>query len=111
MEVLDVFRERLKSTREQRGWSQGELAERTKLPPSSISHFENGPRKPSFDNLKKIAEALNVTTDFLLGRSDKPEGAGEVDMLARKVSGLPETGRAAVNAFIKALEDQKLIKR
>lgn len=109
METMDAFRERLKKTREKRELSQAQLAEKVKLPPSSISHFENGPRKPSFDNLKKLAEALNVTTDFLLGRSDEPEGVAQVDMLARTVSHLPENQRAAVDAFIQILEQKKIL--
>ena len=35
---------------------------------SAISHFETGTRKPSFDNLRRLADALDVTTDYLLGR-------------------------------------------
>lgn len=108
METIDIFRERLKKTRENRGLSQAQLADMISLPPSSISHFENGPRKPSFDNLRKLASALNVTTDFLLGRSDNQEGVAQVDVLARKVNDLPQDSRNAVEAFIQILEDKKL---
>ncbi len=30
------------------------------MPPSSIAHFETGTRKPSFDTLRRIANALTV---------------------------------------------------
>ena len=107
METIGIFRERLKKIRENRGLSQSQLADMIGLPPSSISHFENGPRKPSFDNLRKLASALNVSTDFLLGRSDNQEGAAQVDVLARKVNDLPQDSRNAVEAFIQILEDKK----
>jgi len=72
------FAQRLKKAREKRGIGQQQLAEAAFLPPSSISHFESGSRKPSFDNLRRIAAALDVSTDFLLGRvdeMDRVEGA------------------------------------
>jgi transcriptional regulator with XRE-family HTH domain len=70
---LDIFKERLKEARTLRKLNQAELAAKAGLPPASVSHFESGPRKPSFDNLKALAAALDVTTDYLLGRSDKPD--------------------------------------
>jgi transcriptional regulator with XRE-family HTH domain len=76
-EHIDIFKQRLKAARVLRGLNQAELAARAGLPPASVSHFESGPRKPSFDNLKALASALNVTTDYLLGRSDKPEASAE----------------------------------
>lgn len=78
------FPERLRSARELRGLSQSQLADRSGLQPSAISHFEQDRRSPSFDNLKRLANALNVTTDYLLGRTDDPAVCGPVgDQLFR----------------------------
>lgn len=74
---IDIFKERLKTARDLRGLSQAQLAAKAGLPAASVSHFESGPRKPSFDNLKALAGALDVTTDYLLGRSDIPEASAE----------------------------------
>lgn len=71
-----IFAQRLKTARENRKLSQGDLAERSRLQPSAISHFETGSRSPSFDNLKKLADALDVSTDFLLGRTDEQTASG-----------------------------------
>lgn len=57
--------------------TQAQLAERAGLPAAAVSHFETGARKPSFENLVKLSEALSVTTDFLLGRETEPGAAGE----------------------------------
>src|ERR1700761_4283881 len=79
-----VFSERLRTAREKRSLSQTELAEKAGFQPSAISHFETGSRAPSFDNLKRLADALNVTTDYLLGRTDDPAICGPVgDQLFR----------------------------
>jgi transcriptional regulator with XRE-family HTH domain len=70
------FSDRLRHSREAlRRLSQSELAERAGLQPSAVSHFETGRRSPSFDNLRRLADALDVTTDYLLGRTDEPKGS------------------------------------
>src|SRR5258705_3782374 len=58
----DEFSERLRQAREYRGLTQGELAQKAGLQPSAVSHFETGVRKPSFDNLRLLADTLDVTT-------------------------------------------------
>ena|ERR1035437_1635462 len=78
------FSDRLRDERERKGLSQSELAARSGLQPSAISHFETGNRGPSFENLKKLADALSVTIDYLLGRTEEPKGASKlVDSLFR----------------------------
>ena len=73
-----VFKDRLRKAREDNGLSQAQLAEKTGLQPSAVSHFEAGRRAPSFDNLRVLADALGVTTDHLLGREQKQGFAGPV---------------------------------
>lgn len=58
----------LKDCRYGRKLKQIELADKTGLNASAISNFESGSRKPSIGNLIKLADALEVTTDYLLGR-------------------------------------------
>lgn len=74
----DSFGERLRDQREGKGLSQAELAEKAGLQPSAISHFEAGRRAPSMENLRRIADGLSVTVDFLLGREVSPMPAGPV---------------------------------
>lgn len=70
------FSEILKKTRESKGLSQAALATKSGMKPSAISHFESGRRLPSLDNLKKIADALVVTMDYLTGRDSVAASAG-----------------------------------
>ena len=76
--MSEKFPFRLLSARQLRGFSQSELAAKAGLQPSAVSHFETGRRAPSFDNLKALSNALEVTTDYLLGRVDKPHLIGGV---------------------------------
>lgn len=68
------FPQRLQSTRNHRGLNQQELAKRAGLQATAVSHFETGTRKPSFDNLRRLADALETTVDYLMGRTDDPAG-------------------------------------
>ena len=87
------FPERLRQTRFRRGLSQGELADRAKIPGSAVSHFESGTRKPSFDNLKRVADALEVTADYLLGRVDEETAFAGADELYRDIDNLTAEDR------------------
>lgn len=69
------FGGRLVEAREKRGLSQAELARLAGLQPAAIGHFERERRKPSFANVRALAKALNVSSDYLLGRSSTMEGA------------------------------------
>jgi transcriptional regulator with XRE-family HTH domain len=99
----ELFQERLKVARELRKWSQGDLATRAGMPPSSIAHFESGSRKPSFDTLRRLANGLEVTTDFLLGRVDDPGLAEAGDPLFRDIGKLTGGDRDLAKDFLKML--------
>ena len=102
--LTGAFAERLKSARESRKLNQGQLAKLAGLQPSAVSHFETGTRKPSFDNLRRLADALAVTTDYLLGRAGEMTGsAASIDRLHRHYSGLSAEHQEVVDDFIKVL--------
>tara|TARA_X000001316_G_C912563_1_gene27568 strand:+ start:129 stop:485 length:357 start_codon:yes stop_codon:yes gene_type:complete len=103
----DIFRERLKAARDLRQWSQSELAKKADMPPSSIAHFESGSRKPSFATLRKLANALEVSTDYLLGRVDDPGLTEAGDPLYRHVSELSGDDRELAEDFLKMLSGRK----
>lgn len=101
--LSDLFPKRLKAAREFRNWNQSELAGKANMPPSSIAHFESGSRKPSFDTLRRLANALEVTTDYLLGRVDDPTLAQAADPLFRDVGKLTGNDRELAKDFLKML--------
>ena len=75
-EELSIFAQRLRQVREERGFSQANLASLAGLQPAAVSHFETGKRSPSFANLRRLADVLNASIDFLLGRSEERTTAG-----------------------------------
>lgn len=98
------FPARLRSVRERRGLSQSELAAKSGLQPSAISHFETGRRAPSFENLRALADALSVSTDYLLGRQEEPTTAGPVaEKMFRHLSRMSDADQALLEEFAKTL--------
>lgn len=74
-ETDNVFAERLRTARKQRELNQTELARISGLQPAAIGHFEANRRKPSFANIRALAKALEVSSDYLLGRAGSIRGA------------------------------------
>jgi len=100
---------RLKEIREKREWSQSQLEEKSGIPAVMISQFETGVRKnPSAATLVKLANALSISMDYLLGRTDVPTPVGgPVAALLRTLEGASGTTFDAVTAVGKHLTDQE----
>lgn len=101
-----IFSERLKEARKLRGWNQEELGEKAGMPATTIAHFEGGTRRPSFESLRRLAVALEITSDFLLGRVDKPELAQDGDPLYRDIGRLSGSDREIAKDFLKMLAER-----
>lgn len=98
-----VFPDRLRTAREYRGLNQGELAKKAGMQPSAISHFETGTRKPSFDNLRILADTLDVSTDYLLGRAEEFKALAGPDRLHRHYESLQASDRKMADDLIEML--------
>jgi transcriptional regulator with XRE-family HTH domain len=99
----EIFPERLRTARDKRGLNQTDLAKRAGLQASAISHFETGTRKPSFDNLRRLADALDVTTDYLLGRVKELDGLAGADRLHRHYDRLSSQDRDVADSVLETL--------
>lgn len=64
---------RIKEVREKLGLNQAKLAAEADITPAAISQIESGDRIPSTPILRRLATALQVSTDYLLGSTDKSE--------------------------------------
>lgn len=105
MDFSDRFGQRLRRAREIRKMTQKEVAERAGLPPSLISHFENGTRSPAFENLRRLALNMQVSADYLLGISESMEmrlGSSEHD-----INALTLANRELIVAIIQVLLQQQ----
>lgn len=57
---------RIRDARDQRGWSQTELADRLRCTQTAVSLWESGKRTPGLDDLIEIADALDMDVNTFL---------------------------------------------
>jgi transcriptional regulator with XRE-family HTH domain len=106
--LASLFKSRLQQVRKLRELNQEELGAKAGLPSSAISHFESGTRKPSFDNLKKLADALEVSIDYLMGRTSSMSGAKAAEVgIFRDYENLTDDDRELARDFMARLAKRK----
>ena len=109
------FGKRLKEMRQARGLTQIELAKIVGGTQKMITHYENRVKFPPVDMIPKLAKALKVSTDELLGI--KPLKDGEFTKnknLMRRftiVSKLPLRDQRSIFSFINALNAKQTAKQ
>ena len=80
--------ERIIKARTKKGWNQRELARRVNLNASVMNRIESGDRAIRDDELVRLAKALGVSTDYLLGITNDKET--ELTEEARQMFGDPD---------------------
>lgn len=71
-----MFGQRLRMLRMKRNFTQPQLAELIDVALRTYQGYEGGSRSPSFDTLVKIADILDVSIDYLLGRDQWMQSHG-----------------------------------
>lgn len=112
------FNERLKELREKNNLTQEQLAKISGVSSRMIQRYEYGTSRPRLDAAEKIAKALNVSTDELLGNADMlvaqanekygARGAKQAKQLTDEVTGLFAGGDMAeedMDLMMKAIQD------
>ena len=77
--IENIFRERLSLCLNAKHMTGAELSALSGTSEAAISRYLCGLRSPTIDNLVRIATALNVSTDYLLGLNDAPDSNGLVN--------------------------------
>lgn len=111
----EILKRRIVQARERKELNQAQLAQLAGVTPAAISQIENGLRVPSIPVLHRIADVLEVTLDFLLGKKDEVEFKdllqhGKVEEFYRGFKGLdPEDQQTILNniEFLKSRSKEK----
>lgn len=116
--MIMKFNERLKELREKNNLTQEQLAKISGVSSRMIQRYEYGTSRPRLDAAEKIAKALNVSTDELLGNADMlvaqanekygARGAKQAKQLTDEVTGLFAGGDMAeedMDLMMKAIQD------
>ena len=94
---MKMFCERLKKMRIEKNLTQTEIAKMIYISQPAYSKYEMGTASPNPETLKKLAEVLNVSVDYLIGNDVPPERPGYVR--------IPVLGRVAAGIPIDAIEE------
>ena len=70
---MGTFGENLRKLREMRDITQEQLAEMADIARTMVGRYETTDQLPSLDTLMRLADALDTSTDYLLGRTDSPD--------------------------------------
>ena len=102
------FEERLKKLRQEKNLTQEELAKQIKSSRSNIANYENGKNLPSVEVLDKLSEIFNVSTDYLLGKTDirnsEKIDIKDIDMgFAAGYKGLTDTNKETLKNIMEGL--------
>ena len=100
--------ERIKLLRNEKGLTQDKLGNMTGIHPKHIGKYEASKAAPSADKLKQIAEALEVSADYLLFDNAPKEGRVEINdsELLEKfilIDSMDEDNRTPIKDVIDAL--------
>ena len=68
----DIFGKRMKILRDKKGLNQEDIANEIGISRASYSHYETNRVEPDLNIIRKLSDYHNVTTDYLLGKSDQP---------------------------------------
>lgn len=69
------FGQRLKTVRKEHHLTQKQLAEQIGVTERNLRHYELGTMKPGLDVILSILDNVDVSADYLLGRTDTPSVA------------------------------------
>lgn len=71
-DIRQVLGDRIRRRRMALGMNQTAFAATTRIPVQVLSRLEHGHQSIGVERLVDLAEALQVSTDYLVGRSDDP---------------------------------------
>lgn len=103
-----ILGQRIKEERNKIGLSQKELAEKIGKSIGNVSGYEIADRLPPVDVLCNMADIFNCTTDYLLGRTNRPD----TEIIEGKVNGhkieaevIRRTGYNTVETTLNTIEE------
>lgn len=103
----DVFGKRLKELRKANGYTIEQFAEKVGIAKSSVGYYENAKRLPDVEILTRIADALNVSADYLIGRTNTAAQKGKMKTVC-DFTGLSDNAAEYLVHLVKDRDYEKL---
>ncbi|WP_313893893.1 helix-turn-helix transcriptional regulator [Psychrobacillus sp.] len=92
---MERFAKRLKECREFKKsnnpmWTQKYVADKIGMARTTYTAYENGTKLPPIDIVDNLATLLGVSTDYLLGRIEKPTNPQTVSVAGKEINLSPD---------------------
>ena len=116
--MSESFAWRLKTEREAKRWTQSFLANLIGVSNGTISGYERNYREPDIETITQLAEAFEVSVDFLLGKTplrnynmsnvaeSKVEYQAGADKPDQSLANLPEEAQKVIAEFISFIKEK-----
>lgn len=88
--------------RDQKGWSQSDLAAKSSISKVMIGKYEREEAVPSIEVAKKIAQAFEVTLDYLGGESTNASFDKRTVKRMQQIEGLSDDDKSHLTAIMDA---------
>jgi len=101
-----IFGQRLAALRQERGWTQPQLAEQLGVSVKTVTYYERSAQNPTSKTLDRIAEVLGVEPSELIraadqqARKSKSGPPSRLHLLFDQVSGLPRGKQKVVTDLL-----------
>lgn len=115
--MYKVLKDRLLKLRKEKNRTQEDVAKVIGVSRPAYTAYEKGNRTPDYGILQTLADYFDVTTDYLLGHSNDPQGTNkeerkkEKDELTEILKDAPEEEREKIKeealAYAKYLTDAR----
>jgi repressor LexA len=90
--------------RMERQWTQAQLAEAIGTDQGTVSHYEAGSKRPSYEKLCKIADVFGVSLDYLFKRQEQGQ-VRHIPLLGTVRAGIPILDQENITGYIEIPAD------
>jgi transcriptional regulator with XRE-family HTH domain len=106
---MKIFGETLRTLRERHDMTQEALGKILNVTQSTIAYYESGKKQPTLETLLIIADYFEVSTDYLLNRTNSISAASKIPKsdieLLNKINNLSDKNRKEIESYISYKED------
>lgn len=104
MANLKEIGKRIQNRRKQLGFTQEHLADEMNVSVQMVSNLERGNKSIRIDNLLRLCQILDVSTDYILMGK---ENVSDISALAQQIAALPEKEKAMIRLLVDYCNKEK----
>lgn len=104
MANLKEIGKRIQNRRKQLGFTQEHLADEMNVSVQMVSNLERGNKSIRIDNLIRLCQILDVSTDYILTGK---ENNSDISALTQQIAALPEKEKAMIRVLVEYCSKDK----